>query len=59
VEAVVGQVLERHGRLDAVVNCVGSVVARSALATDLQQLHNTLDVGVAGGGAPGACVSSG
>jgi NAD(P)-dependent dehydrogenase (short-subunit alcohol dehydrogenase family) len=44
VDRVVQQVLERYGRLDGVVNCVGSVVARSALATDLEELHHTLDV---------------
>lgn len=46
MEHVVQQVLARHGRLDGVVNCVGSVVARSTLATDLEALHETLDVGV-------------
>ena len=46
---MVQQVLERYGRLDGVVNCVGSVVARSALATDLQELRETLDVSVAVG----------
>jgi len=40
----VQQVLERHGRLDGIVSCVGSVVARSALATDLDELHETLNV---------------
>jgi NAD(P)-dependent dehydrogenase (short-subunit alcohol dehydrogenase family) len=45
VERVVQEVLARHGRIDGVVNCVGSVTARSALATDLQELRETLDVG--------------
>lgn len=44
VDDVVQEVLKRHGRIDGVVNCVGSVVARSALATDLEELRQTLDV---------------
>jgi hypothetical protein len=44
VERVIQQVLERHRCIDGVVNCVGSVVARSAVATDLAELHDTLDV---------------
>lgn len=44
VERVIQEVLVRHGRIDGVVNCVGSVTARSALATDLQELRETVDV---------------
>lgn len=41
---MVQEVLKRHGRINGVVNCVGSVVARSALATDLEELRQTIDV---------------
>lgn len=44
VDEVVQQVLQKHGRLDGVANCVGSVVARSALATELDQLEDTIKV---------------
>jgi NAD(P)-dependent dehydrogenase (short-subunit alcohol dehydrogenase family) len=44
VDNVIQEVLKRHGRIDGVVNCVGSVVARSALATDLEELRQTIDV---------------
>lgn len=40
--------VSQHGRLDGVVNCVGNVVARSTLATDLQQLQEELQVGKLG-----------
>eukprot|EP00775_Hariotina_reticulata_P011427 gene11427-11573_t len=44
VEHVVQQVLQQHGRLDGVVNCVGNVVAASTLATDLNKLQDALKV---------------
>jgi len=45
VERVVQRVMQQHGRLDGVVNCVGSVVAASTLATDLDKLQDALKVG--------------
>lgn len=44
VDRVVESALSQHGRVDGVVNCVGNVVARSTLATDLQQLQEELEV---------------
>lgn len=44
VDKVVQAAVSKHGRLDGVVNCVGNVVARSTLATDLQQLQEQLEV---------------
>jgi NAD(P)-dependent dehydrogenase (short-subunit alcohol dehydrogenase family) len=44
VDRVIESVISDHGRLDGVVNCVGNVVARSTLATDLQQLQEELEV---------------
>ncbi|KAF6251710.1 hypothetical protein COO60DRAFT_1557972 [Scenedesmus sp. NREL 46B-D3] len=44
VEKVVRAALSRHGRLDGVVNCIGNVAAASALATEVQQLQQDLQV---------------
>eukprot|EP00879_Flechtneria_rotunda_P006481 GHRR01006810.1.p1 GENE.GHRR01006810.1~~GHRR01006810.1.p1 ORF type:complete len:354 (+),score=136.51 GHRR01006810.1:213-1274(+) len=44
VDKVVQEVISRHGRLDGVANCIGNVIARSTLATDVQQLQDTLQV---------------
>jgi NAD(P)-dependent dehydrogenase (short-subunit alcohol dehydrogenase family) len=46
VEKVVRAALSRHGRLDGVVNCIGNVAAASALATEVQQLQQDLQVGL-------------
>ncbi|WIA32403.1 hypothetical protein OEZ86_003230 [Tetradesmus obliquus] len=44
VDKVVRAALSRHGRLDGVVNCIGNVDAASALATEVQQLQQDLQV---------------
>ena len=42
VDAFVRSVIERHGRVDGVVNCVGSIVLKSAHATKPDEWHATL-----------------
>jgi hypothetical protein len=44
VEKVVRAALSRHGGLDGVVSCIGNVAAASALATEVQQLQQDLQV---------------
>ncbi|WIA12274.1 hypothetical protein OEZ85_012334 [Tetradesmus obliquus] len=44
VDKVVRAALSRYGRLDGVVNCIGNVDAASALATEVQQLQQDLQV---------------
>jgi NAD(P)-dependent dehydrogenase (short-subunit alcohol dehydrogenase family) len=41
---VVAQVLQKHGRIDAIANCVGNVVAQSTLATEVSDLEAVLRV---------------
>jgi NAD(P)-dependent dehydrogenase (short-subunit alcohol dehydrogenase family) len=42
VDAFLGEALERFGRLDGVVNCVGSVYLRPAHLTPAKDLHSVL-----------------
>jgi NAD(P)-dependent dehydrogenase (short-subunit alcohol dehydrogenase family) len=44
VDRIVDQVLQKHGRIDAIANCVGNVVAQSTLATDVSDLEAVLRV---------------
>jgi NAD(P)-dependent dehydrogenase (short-subunit alcohol dehydrogenase family) len=48
VEKVVRAAMSRHGRLDGVVNCIGNVAPASALAIEVQQLQQDLQVRVDG-----------
>ena len=42
VEAAIGEAAKRYGRIDGVVNCVGSIVLRSAHATSYEEFDKTV-----------------
>ncbi|KAL4421452.1 hypothetical protein ABPG75_010743 [Micractinium tetrahymenae] len=44
VEAVLAEAVARHGRVDGVANCVGSVILKSAHATSFQEFEDTLRI---------------
>jgi NAD(P)-dependent dehydrogenase (short-subunit alcohol dehydrogenase family) len=47
-DAVVGETLERHGRLDVLINNAGVMVRRDALSTDSDVWSGVLDVNLTG-----------
>lgn len=42
VHSLVSDTVEQHGRLDGVVNCIGSILLKPAHLTSLEEFHQTL-----------------